>query len=449
MNTSIESLSDTRKKLTVTLSAEETTTEYNTLVSNYAQKAKIPGFRPGKAPANIVKTRFKKDIAEDLSGALQRKAYSAGTTEHKFHIAGVVEASDVKDVKAGEELECSFTIDVYPEIDLVDYKGIETTSTDTDATDAEVEDALQNILNQRAEYNPVERAAEKGDYVRLSYTGTIDGQKISEITENAMYSEQASTWEEAGNEHAPGVPAIVTGIIGMAKEDKKDIPYTFPDDFEDDALKGKEASYAVEIMEVREKTLPEFTEEFLKSLEVESEEQLRERINQQVSQQKEQQNIQSIRGQIQDFLIGNHTFELPQSIIDQERNNMLIEFMQQQMQRGVPEDQLREREEDIIKQAGGAAENRVKLQILLSEIADKESITLEQQDMSSIIYQEAMSRQIAPDQLVKELQKDRERLNNLQQAALFNKVLEFLTNEAKVIEVAATDASAEPASPEA
>ena len=128
---------------------------------------------------------------------------------------------------------------------------------------------------------------------------------------------------------------------------------------------------------------------------------------------------------------------------------MLIEFMQQQMQRGVPEDQLREREEDIIKQAGGAAENRVKLQILLSEIADKESITLEQQDMSSIIYQEAMSRQIAPDQLVKELQKDRERLNNLQQAALFNKVLEFLTNEAKVIEVAATDASAEPASPEA
>lgn len=436
MNTTLEPISATRKRVTVSVTGSEIASEEQKLVSNYARQAMIPGFRPGKAPVGVVKSRFKKEIASDLLGAVQRSAYQSAVSENKLKVASVVEADDLTELASGTDTEVSFTLDVYPEIELADYKGLEAKSGPTDVSEAEVKNAMDELLNQRAEYDVVERAAEKGDYVRLAYTGKIGDQLISEISENKMYSEQTSTWEEAGSETAPGVPAVVEGVIGMAKDDKKTVEYAIPEDFEDEALKGKVATYELEVFQVREKKLPEINEEFLKSLEVETEEALNERIKENIKNQKTQQNSTGIRQQIQDQLIAANDFEIPASLIEQERDSMLVDFMQKQTQRGLPQEELEKRREELIAQAESAATNRVKLQNILSEIAEKEEIKVEQNDIGSIIYQEAMQRRTTPDEIVKELQKNRDMLNEFQRAALFNKVVEFVVSEANVVEEA-------------
>ncbi|MGB0370155.1 MAG: trigger factor [Opitutales bacterium] len=434
MNTTLEPISSTRKRVIVSVSGSEIASEEKKLINNYARQAKVPGFRPGKAPASIIKSRYKKEIADDLLGAIQRNAYQSAVSENDLKVASVVEADELSGITGDQDTEVSFTLDIYPEITLADYKGLEAKSGPTNVEDGEVDKAIDEILNQRAEYDVVERAAEKGDYVRLAYTGKIDDQLISEISENKMYSEQSSTWEEAGSDSAPGVPAVVEGIIGMAKDDKATVEYVFPEDFEDEALKGKTASYDIEVFEVREKKLPELDDALLESMEVESVEQLRERVSENIKQQKTQQNGNEIRRQIQDQLITANEFDLPASLIDRERDSMLVEFMQKQAQRGVPQEEIEGRREELISQAEAAAVNRVKLQNILSEIAEKEEIKVEQNDIGSIIYQEAMARRTTPDELVKELQKNREMLNEFQRAALFNKVLEFLVSEAKITE---------------
>ena len=434
VNTTLEPISSTRKRVTITVSGDEISKEEKKVISNYARQAKVPGFRPGKAPASIIKSRYKKEIESDLAGAIQREAYQSAVKDNDLKVAGVVEASDLEGISGGADTELSFTLDVYAEFELAEYKGLEATSSSTDVNEEEIDKAIDEILNQRAEYNVVEKAAEKGDYVRLAYTGKIDDQLISEISENKMYSEQSSTWEEAGSETAPGVPAVVEGIIGLAKGDKKTVSYEFPEDFSDDALKGKTASYDLEVFEVREKIVPELNEELLKSLEVESVEQLRERIAENIKGQKANQNAGEIRRQLQDQLLAANEFEIPASLVDGERDSMLVEFMQQQAQRGVPPEELESRREELIAQAESAAATRVKLQNILSEIAEKEEIKVEQQDISSVIYQEAMKNRTSPDVIVKELQKNRDMLNEFQRVALFNKVLDFVAGEAKITE---------------
>ena len=436
MNTTLEPISTTRKRVTVSVTGSEIATEEKKLISNYARQAKIPGFRPGKAPASVVKSRFKKEIAGDLVGAVQRNAYQSAVSDNKLKVASVVEAEDLAEISSSADTEISFTLDVYPELELANYKGLEAKSAPTTVSEDEVKQALDELLNQRAEYDVVERAAEKGDYVRLAYTGKIGDQLISEFSENKMYSEQTSTWEEAGSETAPGVPAVVEGIVGMAKDDKKIVEYAIPEDFEDESLKGKVATYDLEVFEVREKKLPEINEEFLKSLEVDSEEALTERITENLKNQKTQANSTEIRKQIQDQLIAANDFEIPASLIEQERDSMLVDFMQKQTQRGMPQEELEQRREQLIAEAEAAATNRVKLQNILSEIAEKEEIKVEQNDIGSVIYQEAMQRRTTPDEIVKELQKNRDMLNEFQRAALFNKVVEFVISVAKIEEEA-------------
>ncbi|MEM7674188.1 MAG: trigger factor [Verrucomicrobiota bacterium] len=432
MNTTLEPISPTRKRVIVSVPGSEIASEEKKLINNYARQAKVPGFRPGKAPANIIKARYKKEIADDLLGAVQRSAYQNAISENDLKVASVVETTDPTEISVGQDAELSFTLDVYPEFTLVEYKGLEAKGGSTDVVESEIEAAIEEIRNQRAEYNVVERPAENGDFVRLAYTGKIDGQPISEISENKMYSEQTSTWEEAGSETAPGVPAVVEGIIGLSAGDKSTVDYAFPEDFADDALKGKAAVYDLEVFEVREKKLPELDATLLESMEVESIDELREKVSGNIKQQKIHQNGNEVRRQIQDHLISAHDFEVPASLIEVERDSMLVEFMQKQTQRGVSHEELNNRREDLISEAETAAVNRVKLQNILSEIAEKEGIKVEQNDIGSVIYQEAMARRTTPDALVKELQKNRELLNEFQRMALFNKVLEFLVAEAKI-----------------
>lgn len=432
MDISVQDINETRKSVQVTVPAATIAQEEKALVGQFSQQARLPGFRPGKAPQNLITKKYKKEISEELNRKLMSKAYEQITESSDIAVYSVVEV-DEGEFKSGEASEVTFTVDVRPEFTLPKYDELNVSVPSDEITDDEVAQAKQQLLEQRAEYNVVEREAEKGDYVKLSYEGKIGDDLVAELVpDHPTYGKQATTWEEAGSEHSPGVRAIIDGIVGMKAGDTKDVEESFDKDFAVEALREKTVTYSIEVQEVRQKVLPEITEELLKSMEVESEEKLVERLRDDVATQKKQNVEEAKRRQILDYLEGQVEFPVPESAVEGERENLLRDYMSRAMQQGASQDDFEANKDELFKGASEAAGKRVKLQFILSEIAKKEEISIENEDMHPRIMQEAMATRTAPEKLVKELQKDPARVQNLQREVLFNKTLAKLVDKASV-----------------
>lgn len=433
MNISIAEINNTRKSVVVTISTQELKIFEAEILQSFAQQAKIQGFRPGKAPIHLIKQRYKSAIEDELHSKAISKAYDYLKSDSNIAIYGVAEITgDAK--TAEEEATLVFTVDLQPEFELPEYTNIPVSVEMPDVQDQEINDVINTMLNQRAQYNKVERPAQKGDYVRLSYEGKLqDGTPLSEIIANKpIYTKQSVTWEEAGSQDSPGVRAIIDGIIGMQAGDKKEVTQDFPSNFEEPLLANKSALYSIKVEEVREKVLPPMDEELLKSFQVASEEDLKERIKTELKNRKEQTTNTSKRQQIIDHLNEKTHIEIPQLAKDHETNSILKDFVESQVQRGVSQKELEQHKTNLISQAEAAAGDRAKSSFILSKIAEHEKIEVTQDDLSRIIYMEAMMARTKPDQFVKELKKDQTRIQRMRENALFNKTLDFLVEKANV-----------------
>jgi trigger factor len=335
--------------------------------------------------------------------------------------------------EAGQHAALRITVDLQPEFNLPEYKGLAISVPDKAVTDADVDKAIEDLRQQRADYVVVDRAAAKGDYVRLNYTGTVNGKPIAEIApERPIFGTQSGTWEEAGAEQAPGVRAVVDGIIGLKAGDKKEVTQDFAKDFDVPALAGQTGSYALEVLEVREKRPAALDDAFLKSLQCANLEELRSRVKDDLVSRKEQAARSAGREQIVKTLTDAVDFPLPESAIDAETQNLLRDYMQRQMSQGVPEEEFEKRKEELYNGARQAAASRVKLLMILLKIAEKEGVKVENEDLHQRIMQEAMMTRQRPEQIVKRLQEDRQLLAQVQRSVLHAKTLDFVVAQAKV-----------------
>ena len=252
MNTNIENISDTRKKIAVSFDAAQVASETQKITDEFVRNAKVSGFRPGKAPKPMVEKLYSKNIADQVERSLTSQSIEALNGIKDFDLYAVV---DVKKDEADGGVTLTFIADVYPDVKLPDSLETKVELESDEATDEEVEKAIEYHRNQRAKYDEVSRPIVKGDFVRLAYSGKLDGEPLAQIlSEMPMFGEQKSTWEEAGNADAPGVQGIVQGIIGMSKGEKKTLSHEFPKEFPNEKVAGKTAEYEVEIQEVRQKS---------------------------------------------------------------------------------------------------------------------------------------------------------------------------------------------------
>ena len=431
MNTDVKDINETRKIVTVSFSAEEVAEQEAALVKDFQRQAKIPGFRPGKAPEKMVRTRYAKDLKNELKQRVVSHAHQEGVVSADFEVFNIIDLKEVE-LEADSDVEIEFTVDVIPEFEVPVYEGLSVTNEPTDASEEEIDEMLNQILSQRAEYNVVEKAAEKGDYVRCSYEGKIGDELVSELVPDApMYGTQNTTWEEAGSEDAPGVRAVVDGLIGMQAGDEKEVTMDFPEDFKPQALAGKTAIYSLKAEEVREKIMPELDEEFLKGLGVEDEAELRKNIGENIENQKKQQNSNAERQQITEELLKSVDFQIPESGVEAETDKVLREFMQRNLQQGVSAEEFEKHKEELHDGASKAAYDRLKARLILSKIADKEKISAAQEDFSRMIIMEAQRSGEKPEKLVKEIHKDQGRINEMRREIVLGKTMDLLVEKAE------------------
>ena len=212
--------------------------------------------------------------------------------------------------------------------------------------------------------------------------------------------------------------AIVNGLVGMSAGDEKDVDQTFPDDFDVEALQGKTVSYHLSVEEVREKILPDMDEAFFKGLGVDDEEHLRKGIRQNLEQQKKQQAISTHRRQISEALQSRSEFPVPESIHEQETQEVLQELVNINHRQGITEDQLEDNKDQLHAVAQESASNRIKLRYILLQHAKDKEIGVEEKEVQSVIVNEAMRKQVKVEDLVKDLRKDPSIVDGIRQDIL-------------------------------
>lgn len=433
MNVQSNNVSPTRKSIVVTLDPSEVDAEQKTVIAEIAQVARIPGFRPGKAPAQVVARKFTKEIADELKQKVVAKAYKAGTEQEKLDVIRIVNVEEGT-IQAGTAATVTVTVDVRPEFELPDYNGLPVEITPTDSTEQEVENVIQGLRSERADFKPAERPAQKGDYVKLAYEGKVDGQPIAELVpDKQLYGKVPQTWEEVEGANEGVIPGLGKQLAGLGKGEKKDVTISFPAEFPAaPALAGKLATYTVEIQEIRERVLPPLDAEFFKSQQVEDLAALQTQVRNNLKMQKEYQNRSAQRRQITERLGMMLDFPVPESLVDVETEGVLRNFLEEQVRRGVPAESFEKDKKELYDSGRRAAHNRVKLQLILSKIAEKEKIEVTNDDLNNYIYRESVRSGQKPDKLVKSLSTDREHLRHVQQSIIFDKTVDFLVSKAKV-----------------
>ncbi len=383
MKVIVEQIGPCRKSLRIEVPAEQVTTEYQQVIKSIATRARIPGFRQGKAPAAIVEKQFSKDALEETRERLVPMAYQTALKQENLLPVAVV---DVSDVQIAKQLPLSFkvTVDLVPDFALPPYKGIAITSRKVEVKDEDIEQVLTSIRDRSAHFEAVTgRAAQKEDVVEIDYNGTCEGHPISEVAPDRPELAQGKDFwvllSDNMPEFLPGIKAQIEGIeVGQTRE----VTISFPADYRAKSVAGKTALYTITAKGIRERKSPEMTDEFAKTVGADSVADLKVKVKENLLATATTTEANRQKDEIVKWVM-EHTplTDLPQSLVEEEARHIIQDVVQENMRRGVSKDDIESHREDIFNRAAQSSSERVKVNYILTRIADEEKITVSEEDM--------------------------------------------------------------------
>jgi len=436
MNVVVENKPNCISTLRVELEPERVEREWKVVASQFQKMARLPGYRPGKAPQALIDRKFSADIREELTNKLLRTAMNEAIEQKKLNVLTV---SKVEDVEITQDKTMHFTATVVtaPEFELPDYSNIELELAKRPVGDAEVENALTGIAEQHADFETVEgRALEMGDFAVITYAGTVDGKPLAEAVENCppLLAGKPNWWIRLSPDTlAPGFSEALVGLaIGETREFTLDIPEDFP--FPD--VRGKKLTYTATLHEIRNRVLPAIDDAFASKLDPgKTIAEVRERLKIELEKQAVNEFENAKRNGALQQLFTKFQCELPTHLVNNEMSGIMREIVQENQGRGVSEEELKSHEDEIMGAAKQGATERVRSMFLLMRIAEKENLKVTEQDIIFHVTQLASRYQIPVPKLIKDLQK-RNAFGQIREQLLSGKALDFIASNVTVREPA-------------
>jgi len=429
MNVTVENLAPCKKLIRVELDAPAVDAAFTAVEKSFQKEANLPGFRVGKAPIPMVVKKYDQEIKDEVKRKLIGESYRKALEENKIDVLGYPDIEEIQ-FGRGQTLLFAATIETPPEFQLPEYKGLPVKREAKEVTDADVVKALELLREQRADFKKVERPLVNGDIAVVNYSGTSEGQSLTEIAPTAKgLTAQQGFWIEMKPDAF--IPGFSEQLQGAKPGDKRTVNVDFPADFVSKELSGRKGVYEVEIVEVREKTLPALDDAFAKSFEAENFEKLREGVRRDLESELKYKLTRDTRGQIVSGLLGKVNFDLPEAAVANETRNVVYNLVQENAKRGVGRDIIEKEKEAIYSAAATNAKERVKLSFLVQKIAEKEGIKVSQEEVLRRVQTMASMYQIPPEKFIKDLQK-RNGIVEIYDQLSSEKVMEFLENNAAV-----------------
>lgn len=434
MNVTVENLGPCKKLLRVEVEPQKVDEAFDEVAKDFQKHARLPGFRPGKAPKDMVLKKYDADIQDEVKRKLISNSYHKAVRDEKLTVVGTPDIEDIQFAKS-QPLQFVANIETAPDFELPEYKGLQAKREQSTVTEADIDNALNMLRDRVGEFKNQTRPLQQGDFAVVNYKGTSDGQPLTEIAPTAKgLTEQKGFWIEIKENSF--IPGFTEQMVGMNTGEKRNVNVDFPADFVSAQLAGKKGVYEVELTEVKEKVLPPLDDEFAKKYGAENMEKLREGVRADLQNELNAKQSRSIRNQVTDALLKQVNVELPESLVQNETRSIVYNLVSENQQRGVPKEAIESKKDEIYKNATNVAKERVKASFIFQKIAVKEGVRVEQIEIAGRLQAMAAQYQMSVDKLVKELEKAN-RLQDIHSQMITEKVIELLVQNAKVEDVPA------------
>jgi trigger factor len=421
----------------VELDVQAVDAAFESMTKDFQKQANLPGFRPGKAPKEMVVRKYEKDIQDEVKRKLIGDSYKKAIEEKKLDVLGHPDIEEIQ-FGRGQALQFAATIETEPEFQLPEYKGLPVKRDGKTVTDEDVERALNLLREQQVKFEKADRELRPGDIAVVNYIGTCDGKPITDTAPTAKgLTEQKNFWVEM--QPTSFIPGFADQLAGGKAGDKRTVNVDFPADFVTKELAGKKGVYEVEIAELKEKVLPTLDDAFAKTYDCENLEKLRENVRRDLENELKYKQTRDSRAQIVKGLMDRVNFELPETAVAKETRNVVYDIVRENTKRGISRETIEKEKEQIYSVAAQGAKERVKLAFLIQRIAEKEEIKVAQEEILRRVQTLAAMYQIAPDKFLKDLRK-RNGLIEIYDSLAHEKVMEFLENNAKFETVTSAEA---------
>lgn len=412
-----------KRELKVVVTAAEIDDKVTERLKDIGSDVRMPGFRPGKVPLQILRKRFGRSVLGEVLERTVSESTETAVNDRGFRPASTPKV-EITAFDEGKDLEYTVSLELMPEITPVDFSTLVLERLKPDVGDAEVDDAVARVAENQKRTEPLEepRPAENGDTVVIDFVGSVDGETF-----------EGGSATDFNLELGTGrfIPGFEDQLVGASAGDTRTVAVTFPADYPSAALAGKEATFETTVKEVR-RTVPVTVDEaFAQSLGLESLEKLREAIRGQVERDYEQLARMRLKRRLLDRLAETHDFSIPQGMVEQEFDTIwkqVTEAGEVAVTEGSDEEAKEKAEYRAI------AERRVKLGLLLAEVGRLNNITVGEDEIRQAVAREASRHPGHERQFVEAVTRSPEALNQVRAPIFEDKVVDFILEMAQVSE---------------
>ncbi len=417
-------------ELSVIVGAQEIEGKITDRLTEVGKQVRLPGFRPGKVPMNLLRKRFGESVrGEVLEATVQESTQKA--IEEKELKPAVQPKVDLVTFEEGADLEFSIEVQLLPEIEMADLSSFKIEKLVAEAGDTQIDETIGKMAEGNKKSAPLtdKRAAQLSDVVVIDFEGSVDGEIF-----------EGGTAEDFKLELGSGqfIPGFEEQLVGMDIDGEKDVEVSFPDDYHSSDLAGKPAVFKVKLKDIEALEVPEIDEEFSKGLGFDDVAALREAVKGQIEQDYVYLSRMKVKRELLDHLSDEHSFDVPPAMLDAEFETIWKQVEQAKETDQLDPDDQGKSDDELRTDYRSIAERRVRLGLLLSDVGTKNNLTVAPEELSQAIGREA-SRYPGQEQAVVSYYQNNPQAIEQVRAPLFeDKVIDFLLELSQVTEKTVT-----------
>ena len=429
MKVTLENEKENVVKVNITIPAEEATNAYNAAVKRIAQHINVDGFRKGKAPRQVIERQIGEErIKQEALEGMMPKVIAEVIQENNLDVITQPYITSY-DFKKGEDLNVVVTVETRPEVKLGDYKNLTVEVNDVPVTEDAINETLERVRKNYAEEKIIsDRASKDTDIVNIDFEGFVNGKAIKgAATKNYNLNLANSNF----------IPGFAEQLTGKNAGDEFEINVKFPEDYHDDSLKGKDATFKIKLNVIKESVVPELNDELAqKAGSFKTVEELKEDVKKRLEESREHAKKINADNEVFKKVIDNASVEIPERMIEREANSLLADYKNRLSAQGINWESVLKSQEggehDIMKTIREDAALRIKNSLVIDKIAKEEGIKLTPADIDNKFQELATAYRISPQEIMKSISKNPEIISSLSQQAVNDKVRAFLTENNKI-----------------